>query len=57
MYRLIKLKELHDKGKIQRARELETIMKDAGLIVFPNSSHYAYLENIVQVVKIINEFV
>ena len=42
---------------VERARELETIMKDAGLIDFPNSTHYAYLENIVQVVKIIKEFV
>ena len=42
---------------IENARELEGIMKDAGLIVFPNSTHYAYLENIVQVVKIIKEFV
>ncbi len=42
---------------VENARELESIMKDAGLVVFPNSTHYAYLENIVQVVKIINEFV
>lgn len=42
---------------VEKAKELETIMQDAGLIVFPNSSHYAYLENIVQVVKIIKEFV
>ena len=42
---------------VENAKELEGIMKDAGLIVFPNSSHYAYLENINQVVKIIKEFV
>lgn len=42
---------------LERAQELEKIMKDAGLIVFPNSSHYAYLENLNQVVKIIKEFV
>ena len=42
---------------VENAQELEKIMKDAGLIVFPNSSHYAYLENINQVVKIIKEFV
>lgn len=42
---------------VERAQELEKIMKDAGLIVFPNSSHYAYLENLNQVVKIIKEFV
>ena len=42
---------------VERAQELEKIMKDAGLIVFPNSSHYAYLENLNQVIKIIKEFV
>lgn len=42
---------------VERAKELEMIMKDAGLIVFPNSSHYAYLENLNQVVKIIKGFV
>ena len=41
----------------ENAKELESIMKDAGLIVLPNSSHYAYLENINQVVNIIKEFV
>lgn len=42
---------------VENAKELEKIMKDAGLIVLPNSSHYAYLENINQVVNIIKEFV
>ena len=42
---------------VENAKELEVIMKDAGLIVLPNSSHYAYLENINQVVNIIREFV
>lgn len=42
---------------VERARELEKIIDDAALIVFPNSSHYAYLENIDQVIKIIKEFV
>jgi len=42
---------------VENAQELEKIMKDAGLIIFPNSSHYAYLENLNQVVKIIKEFV
>ncbi len=42
---------------VENARDLEKIIKDAALIVFPNSSHYAYLENIDQVVKIIKNFV
>lgn len=41
---------------LEDAKELEQIMIDAGLIVFPNSSHYAYLENLHQVLKILKEF-
>lgn len=37
------------------ARELEKIMKDAALIVLPGT-HYAYLENLGQVINIINAF-
>ena len=42
---------------VEEARKMEKIIDDAALIVFPNSSHYAYLENLDQVVKIIKEFV
>ncbi len=42
---------------VEDARKMEKIIDDAALIVFPNSSHYAYLENLDQVVKIIKEFV
>ena len=42
---------------VERAQELEKIMKDAGLIVFPNSSHYAYLENLPRVVSILDNFI
>lgn len=42
---------------VDDARKMEKIIDDAALIVFPNSSHYAYLENLNQVVKIIKEFV
>ncbi len=42
---------------VEDARKMEKIIDDAALIVFPNSSHYAYLENLNQVVKIIKEFV
>lgn len=41
---------------LEDAKELETIMLDAGLIVFPNSTHYAYLENLNQVIRILKEF-
>lgn len=40
---------------IAEARELEKIMIDAALIVLPGT-HYAYLENLSQVVNILNNF-
>lgn len=41
---------------IEDAKELEKIISDAGLIVLPNSTHYAYLENLPQVINILNNF-
>ena len=40
---------------VEEARELEKIRIDAGLVVLPGS-HYAYLENLHQVINIINTF-
>ena len=40
---------------LAEAKELEKIMVDAALIVLPGS-HYAYLENLNQVVNILNSF-
>lgn len=45
-----------DEAPLEEAKELEQIIDDAGLIVFPNSTHYAYLENLNQVIKILKEF-
>ncbi len=42
---------------VEQAKELEKLLADVGLIVLPNSGHYAYLENLLQVEKIIKEFV
>lgn len=41
---------------LEDAKELEKIIPDAGLIVFPNSTHYAYLEHLNQVLRIMKEF-
>ena len=41
---------------VNDAKELESIMRDAALIVLPNSTHYAYLENLGYVTKILNNF-
>ena len=41
---------------VEDAKELEGIMIDAALIVLPGS-HYAYIENLGQVINILNNFV
>lgn len=44
-----------EEASIDDANILEQIMPDAGLIVLPGT-HYAYLENLNQVINILNEF-
>lgn len=47
----------HDEAvPVKEARELEKIMIDAALIVLPGT-HYAYLENLGQVINILNNFI
>lgn len=41
---------------LEEARELEKLIPDAGLIEFPGLSHYAYLENLDGVIRILKEF-
>ncbi len=41
---------------VEEAKEMEKIMKDAGLVVLPNSTHYAYLENLNHVANILRNF-
>ncbi len=41
---------------LEEAKMLETIMVDAGLVVLPGT-HYAYLENLNQVINIIRTFI
>ena len=35
---------------------LEKLIKDSGLIVFEGCTHYAYLERLDQLIRILNEF-
>ena len=44
-----------DEAPLNEAQELEKIMLDAALVVLPGT-HYAYLENLPQVVNILNNF-
>ena len=41
---------------LEDAKYAETIMKDAGLIVFEGCTHYAYLEQKERTVSILNNF-
>lgn len=41
---------------IKRAYELENLIKDAGLIIYENCTHYAYLENLGQTINVLNSF-
>lgn len=41
---------------ISRAYELESLIKDAGLIVYEGCSHYAYLENLDQTIRVMGSF-
>ena len=47
--------EQDTEAPLKDAKELEKIMIDAGLVVLPGT-HYAYLENLGQVVNILNNF-
>ena len=47
--------EYDNEAPVSDARELEKIMIDAALIIIPGT-HYAYLENLGQVVNILNNF-
>lgn len=42
---------------ISRAYELESLIKDAGLVVYEGCTHYAYLENLNQTIRIMGSFV
>ena len=41
---------------VEDAPYAETVMKDAGLIVYEGCTHYAYLERINQTINILNSF-
>ncbi len=47
--------EADTEAPVDDARELEKIMIDAALIILPGT-HYAYLENLGQVINILNSF-
>ena len=42
-------------GPLEEAKLLEDLLQDGALIILPGT-HYAYLENLNQVINIINNF-
>ena len=41
---------------IERAYELEKLIPDSGVVVYNGSSHYAYLENLVDLTRVLRRF-
>ena len=41
---------------LEQAYELERLIKDAGVVEFPNCTHYAYLENLVGTIQVLRNF-
>ncbi len=42
---------------IDEAREMETLLKDGGLVILEGASHYAYLERLDHVINILKNFI
>lgn len=45
-----------DAVNVNDAYELEKLIRDSGVVVYKNSTHYAYLENKVNLIKVLNVF-
>ena len=41
---------------VERAYELEKLISDCGVITYEGLSHYAYLENLVEVLRVLRSF-
>ena len=48
--------DLDDQVSIEDAHLLESLIEDAGLVVFENGTHYAYLEYLNRTINILNSF-
>lgn len=49
--------ELDDAVPLEDAYELEKLIKDAGVVVYENCSHYAYLERLAQTTNVLRTFI
>lgn len=48
--------DLDEAAPLEDAKELEKLIPDAGLVVLPGCTHYAYLEALPQVINILKNF-
>lgn len=48
--------DLDTEAPLEDAKYAETIMKDAGLIIYQGATHYVYLERINEVINVLNVF-
>lgn len=42
---------------VERAYELESLISDAGVVIYEGCTHYAYLERLGQTISVINSFI
>ena len=47
---------LDDQVPVERAYELESLIEDAGVVIYENCTHYAYLERLGQTINVVNSF-
>lgn len=47
---------LDEAVSIERAYELEKLIKDSGVVIYENCTHYAYLENLNQTINVLYSF-
>lgn len=48
--------DLDDQVPVEDAYELETLIKDAGVVLYEGCTHYAYLERLKQTINVMNSF-
>lgn len=48
--------DLDKEVPVEQAYELETLIADSGVVVFPNCTHYAYLENLTGTINVLHNF-
>jgi len=48
--------ELDTAVPVKRAYELEKLIKDAGVVVYKDATHYAYLERLNEVILVLDSF-